>query len=245
MIDLRALWAALETTWPAQNLVRIGPFIWREADDLSGGYRVCAATFGQGTTVDDLSLSGIEMIEAHFRSEGRPALFRLHQGDEVFDAMLGERGYECVDPTLCFVADVTTFPPPPVDTGYAVWPPIAVQRDIWTAGGIGRSRLAIMERSTCQKTSFLGRADDLPAGACFAAVDGEIAMVHALEISPAGRRKSVARHLMAHAAHWAKENGAAHLAALTVRDNAPAQALYSSLGMRVAGQYHYRKKIGI
>jgi ribosomal protein S18 acetylase RimI-like enzyme len=46
--------------------------------------------------------------------------------------------------------------------------------------------------------------------------------------------------MMQHAATWAGRNGATHLALAVTRANAGANALYSSLGMEVVGQYHYR-----
>jgi hypothetical protein len=46
--------------------------------------------------------------------------------------------------------------------------------------------------------------------------------------------------MMQHAAVWAGRQGATHLALAVTRANGGANALYSSLGMEVAGRYHYR-----
>jgi ribosomal protein S18 acetylase RimI-like enzyme len=52
----------------------------------------------------------------------------------------------------------------------------------------------------------------------------------------------VAKKLMAQAAKWAEDHGARYMALMTTRDNTAANRLYSSLGMRPVGQYHYRIK---
>ena len=58
------------------------------------------------------------------------------------------------------------------------------------------------------------------------------------------RGKGLGRHLTRHAAFWAADHGATHLAVLCTKANQGANALYSSLGMTVVGQYHYRIKEG-
>ena len=67
-------------------------------------------------------------------------------------------------------------------------------------------------------------------------------MLHAVEVLPAFRRTGVAKKLMAQAAKWAEDHGARYMALMTTRDNTAANRLYSSLGMRPVGQYHYRIK---
>ncbi len=48
--------------------------------------------------------------------------------------------------------------------------------------------------------------------------------------------------MIAAAAAWAAEQGADTVALVVTEANAPARALYSSLGMAPVGQYHYRLK---
>ena len=43
-----------------------------------------------------------------------------------------------------------------------------------------------------------------------------------------------------HAARWARTQGATHMAVLCTKANEGANALYTSLGLEVVGQYHYR-----
>ncbi len=65
-------------------------------------------------------------------------------------------------------------------------------------------------------------------------------MVHAIEMRPASAARALRANMLRRAADWAAHHGAAHLALAVTTANEPANALYSSLGMRPVGQYHYR-----
>ena len=97
-----------------------------------------------------------------------------------------------------------------------------------------------MGRVEGAKTAIFGRAKDMPAGAAFVAMDGDIAMIHAVEVLPAYRRQGLARWMMRQAAFWARDHGAAWLSVLCTDANHGAHALYASLGFQPVGQYHYR-----
>ena len=58
-----------------------------------------------------------------------------------------------------------------------------------------------MDRVSVSKTHFFSRTRALrPAGCSFVAVDREIAMLHALEITPEARREGVALNMLGRAA---------------------------------------------
>nr|WP_227754409.1 GNAT family N-acetyltransferase [Stagnihabitans tardus] len=97
-----------------------------------------------------------------------------------------------------------------------------------------------MERVKGPKAVILARSDDKPSGAGFVAVHGATAMIHAVEVRPAMRRRGAGRHILLAAAAFAAEHGARTLALAVTEGNSAARALYSSLGMQVVGQYHYR-----
>ncbi|HEX5354079.1 MAG TPA: GNAT family N-acetyltransferase [Rhodanobacteraceae bacterium] len=74
---------------------------------------------------------------------------------------------------------------------------------------------------------------------------GRIWILNDLFVAPEGRRRGVARALMDRARSFATESGALHLVLETAEDNAPAQALYESLGYtRETGTRHYSLKLG-
>jgi GNAT superfamily N-acetyltransferase len=112
---------------------------------------------------------------------------------------------------------------------------------LWADGGIGAGRLAVMDRVCRPKTALLARSGDRPGAVAFVAVDGDIAMLHALEVSPAARRRGIGRRVMEAAASWAVANGANWLSVMVTKANLPANALYQSLCMQEVTTYHYRR----
>jgi len=66
-------------------------------------------------------------------------------------------------------------------------------------------------------------------------------MIHAVEVVENCRRLGIGEMVTRQAARWAAEHGATHLSTLCTKANIGANALYSSIGLSVVGQYHYRK----
>ncbi|MFS4580957.1 GNAT family N-acetyltransferase [Phaeobacter sp. C3_T13_0] len=223
-------------TWPAAETRQLGPVTLRRG--LGGGSRVSSAT------VDDGRATEAEIIAAEhaMRDMGQDHLFMIRDGQEVLDAQLETRGYVIKDPVVlwtCPVDQLCDVEIPPV-TAFYVWEPLAIQHEIWAAGGVGPERFAVMHRVQGAKTSLLCRCDDSPAGTGFAAIHSGVAMVHAVEILPHQRRKGMGVWMMRRAAKWAAEQGAHELAVLCTQSNGGANGLYASLGMQRAGRYHYR-----
>lgn len=232
---VQTLYAVTEATWPPADRTPAGP--WMLRNGAGGGKRVSAATAEGEWGTDDVAAA-----EAAMRLLGQDALFMIREGDDALDAALAARGYEIIDPVnlwLCPIDLLTDVAVPRV-TAFAIWEPLAIMRDIWEAGGIGPARLAVMDRSEVPKTGIFGRISDKPAGTGYCAISQGIAMVHALEIAKAHRRKGMGVWLMRQAAHWAKANGADWMSVICTRVNGGANGLYASLGMQVVGQYHYR-----
>ncbi|MDN5567845.1 MAG: GNAT family N-acetyltransferase, partial [Paracoccus sp. (in: a-proteobacteria)] len=127
---------------------------------------------------------------------------------------------------------------PPVTT-FAVWPPMAIQRQIWGAGNINPARQAVMERVAQPKAAILGRIQDRAAGSAFVAVHGPVAMVHGVEVLAPFRRQGLAGWMMRQAAFWAAEHGATRIGLAVSRANQAAQATYASMGFGVKGSYAY------
>lgn len=235
LIDLMPVIAA---TWPAAATHAIGPFAVPQG--AGGGQRVSAARLADPTATD-ASEAEIDAAIAALAEMGQPPLFMLLEHQRALDARLGARGFAQRDATLALsiaCAHIASAPPPV--TCFAIWPPLAIQTEIWAAGGIGADRLAVMDRAEGPKTSLLGRTQDRPAGTAFVSMHQGTAMLHALEILPAFRRRGLGLVMMRTAAHWAMGEGAQDLSLLVTRENQPAQALYASLGFTPVGQYHYR-----
>jgi GNAT superfamily N-acetyltransferase len=230
----------IAATWPPLSAREVGPFTLPEG--AGGGRRVSALRLTDPAATD----APEDAIDAALTAQaglGQAPLVQVFSGQGALDARLAARGFVPHDETLVMTmptADLAA-PPPPV-TCFAVWPPLAIQAEIWAAGGIGPARLAVMDRAAGPKVSLLGRVDDKPAGTAFVAVHDGVAMLHALDILPQHRRKGLGRRMMRAAGDWALAQGAAVFAVLVTGGNGPAQGLYASLGFRTVEQYHYRSQ---
>lgn len=232
------LFDTIEATWPAAARHRIGPWTVREGQ--GGGKRVSSVTANPRWRPDD-----ILQAEAACRDLGQRPLFQIRPEDTVLDTVLADLGYDVIDPV-----DVLSCPVESLTANLhrldaiPCWPPLAVQAEIWAAGGTGPARLAVMTRASAPKTALLGRHDDHPVATAFVSIQGQTALLHALEVSPEARRKGIGRTMMHGAANWAMRHHARVLAVLVVSDNKAAQTLYTGLKMRPVGHYHYRIKRG-
>jgi ribosomal protein S18 acetylase RimI-like enzyme len=224
--------AITEATWPPAATRRLGP--WRLRDGAGGGKRVSAATAEGAWRPEDIPSAEAAM---------QTPLFLLRAGEEPLDAALEAAGYRLVDPVWVYACATETLAQPlPHASAMTCWPPLAIQAEIWSAGGIGPARRAVMERVTCPKTAILGRTADQAAGTAFVAIAEKTAMIHAIEVGAAFRRQGVARNMMVAAANWAQHQGATEVSLLVTQANQAANALYASLGLKIVGQYHYRMK---
>lgn len=232
-------WAEIvDGTWPAARYDRVGPFRLRQGQ--GGGSRVSAAS-----ALAPVADTDIDTAEAAMRAMDQKCIFCLRPGEEALDAQLAARGYEVLDPVNiyeCPVGRLIDLPVPRV-TVFSIWEPLEIMRDIWAEAGIGPERLAVMDRAKGPKTGLLMRHRDQPAGAAFVAMHGDIAMLHALEILPDHRRQGLGQWAMRAAAFWAQEHGGHTLSVICTKANAGANGLYHSLGMEIAGEYHYRQRV--
>jgi N-acetylglutamate synthase len=237
---LSDLMPVIAATWPAAALYPEGPFT--VPDGAGGGQRVSAARLCD-PLAQDATEAEIEAAIARLAAFGQPPLFMLldHQG--ALDARLAARGFARRDATCAMIAPSAQIaaPPPPI-TCFPIWPPLAIQSEIWATGGVGPGRLSVMTRARAPKTSFLGRTQDRPAGTAFAAIHDGVAMLHALEILAPHRRRGLGAAMMRAVADWALGQGATTFSLLVTRENEPALGLYASLGFTAVGQYHYRAK---
>lgn len=228
-------YAVCDHTWPAAATRRLGPFTLR--DGQGGGSRVSATTVSGEFTPAEL-----DAAEAAMRATGQRMIFQIRDGQQALDAAVAARGYAVFDPVnihACPVDLLCDIPMPRVRV-LAVWPPLALMRELWAAGGIGPARLAVMARAAGPKTGLLGRLEDKPAGVAYVGLHDGVAMVHAVEVAPQWRRKGMGGWFMRGAAFWARDHGARELSVICTQANGAANSLYASLGMRHVGQYHYR-----
>lgn len=234
MIADAAIARAFESSWPAAETRDSGAL--RSGRGHGAGGRVSSTL----ALSDGWRPADIEAAEAVHLAWGQRPMFRVADGDARLVDALRARGYLPENPTAIMACDCAALATPvPRMTTFAVWPPLAIQRDLWAAGGINPSRQAIMQGVDLPKTAILGRLHDRAAGAAFVAVDGPVAMIHAIEVAPQFRRQGLAGWMVRTAAHWAQEQGADRLALAVSRENTGARASYDRLGFTEIGAYTY------
>ena len=236
--EARRLIEAVLATWPPARLEHVGAWTIREGQ--GGGSRVSAATEDWPVTEIDLPAA-----EAAMRALGQTPLVMVRDGEDKLDHLLETHGYVVKDPTNLYVIEAASLAGDgqlPMGGGYAMWPPLGLIREIFEDGNIDAARQAVMERCPLPKAGLIERSGDYPGGAAYVALDGDIAMVHALHVLPEARRKGVARRLLKRAAIWGLDHGARFVGLAVTRGNHAANPLYASLGMSLRGHYQYRIK---
>ncbi|MEM9709229.1 MAG: GNAT family N-acetyltransferase [Pseudomonadota bacterium] len=220
----------LDATWPSASIAQKGPVELRYGP---GGKRVSAARAKGPLTETD-----IETAEQAMAAAGQVPLFMVTPGEEDLDRQLAALGYAVIDPVTLYVCPLEQGPGP-VTTA---WPPRPEDKALWADGGIGADRIDVMERVTGPKAVL---ADGTPPRAVvFSALGAGGAMIHALHVDPASRRRGLARSLCLAAARWAAAEGAPWIGLAVTDDNIPANALYRALGYAPVGRYWYRIKEG-
>lgn len=228
------LLAALRATWPpAAEEAAEG---WMLRDGAGGGSRVSAAVSAGGR--DPAALAALA------RARGRTPLAQTPDGDPALDAAFAEAGWEAFDPTALYAAPAVSLAMLPLPEG-VVWVEgqgrVVLLEEIWETDGVDAARRAVMARAPGPSATIMTRTDHAVAGVGFAALDGEVAMLHAAVVRPEQRRQGAGRALVAGAADWAVRNGADVLALAVTEANAPARTLYEACGMRRVGGYRYRR----
>jgi GNAT superfamily N-acetyltransferase len=231
--------AALDRTWSALERKPLGPWTLRRG---GGGGKRASSVQPRGALPDDLD-AALAAAVAQSAAWDQPACVQLGPEDATLDAALEARGWPIADSNVILAAPAAAVAERGTGGLMAVRvaAPLAALDDLWDAGAIGPARRAVMEAVAAPKVRLMLRDRDRPAGAAFVACDAEIAVVSALFVDPAFRRRGVARAAMAAAGDWAVEHGAATLALAVACDNAPARALYDALGFVEVCGYRYRR----
>lgn len=225
----------VDHTWPPVAKHTAGGFTLRQAPRAAGKRVSCATLDAQVETADIVS------AEAAMRAMSQPCLFMIRAQDHALDQALAERGYAVIDPVTIYTINAAEIarPLPPI-TCFEVFPPLAIMRDIWETGGLGPARIDVMTRTKGAKTAIFARTNDRAAGVAYVGLHGDTTMLHALEVKKSARRQGVAVNIMRAAANWTLDQGGKELCLVVLTSNAAACAVYTSLGMKPVGQYHYR-----
>ena len=229
------IFEAIDVTWPAEKFLEIPK--WKLRRSAKGGKRVSAATAIGAPDISDIKLAENKMAQWH-----QDKLFMIKKNEIILDEALSASGYRVIDPTNIWSIsskNLSIQKTLPVKT-FTIFPPLAIQRELWRANHIPPSRIEIMDRVKTHKTTIFGRINARPAASAFVAVSNKFAMVHALVVDKKCRRQGMGKFVMQKVGSWAYQMGAESVVALCTEKNYSANILYKSLGMQVIGKYHYR-----
>jgi len=234
-----ALLAAVHAVLPLADRPSFGPFLLR-IDPATGAM---IATAGPGRPGPDAQ-AAIAAAAARMAGAGQPPRFGLGEtdSDRDTDAALARAGYRIESTGLVHVAPIGRLhqgPPPPL-SGFAAWPPLAIQHQIWAEAGPGTAGRSVAAGMGEPCTSILGRIGHRAAGTLLVACRGDVAVLHGLVVRSEHRRGGLARRMVAAAAHWAAGQGALWIVAALAEDDRTGLSLAESLSMTPAARFHHR-----
>jgi ribosomal protein S18 acetylase RimI-like enzyme len=237
--DSQRLLAAMDATWSPAERLALGDWVIRRG--LGGGQRV-SSVWAKGDPGLPIEAAIDRAVEVQ-RAWGEPPLIQVALDAAELDARLARRGWTQHDSSVLMAGETAGLAAQ--ETGdlmvVHVSAPLAVLDELWETDGVNAARRAVMARSASPKTALLMRQDDRPAAAAVVAIDGCVAMVHALVVGERFRRRGVGRATIAAAARWAGTRGAAYLGLAVTARNHAAVALYRGMGFTEQGVYHYRE----
>jgi N-acetylglutamate synthase len=233
--------------WPAVETDEIDGWLWRFAN--GGSQRansVSALDYTRDNTGADIDRS-IAIAEQRYRSRGARPLFQISDvsAPASLAASLTQRGYTANDRCTTLIQ-----PAPAPEAGHDTAPDFEIfdrATDEWTA--CYTSVITPDRRRTAP--DILAR---IPRGAAFCGVrrqgriiatalgvthDG-VTIAECVATLAGARGQGAAAAVMRGLAVWGATQGAHTIALQAIEHNAPAQALYRSLGYRLAGHYEIR-----
>ena len=192
----------------------------------------------------EMSETLIDRVEAFYRRQGKPAMFRIPDMAGEIDQMLEARGYMLDAPTRTLFGSLEGFDQ---DRDAMIAP---TPSDVWLAA---RDRLSRANPEAAAAYRAIIDVILLPSGFAAVAEDGaimslafgvlqdELLIVESVMTDPDARQRGFARQCLSGLFGWARGQGARSVALQVMADNDPAVALYGKLGLsRHLYDYHYR-----
>lgn len=226
--------------WPAVEEGRIGGWRLHASDGYSGRINACWPLEDPGLTLPE----AVGRAEAWYAVRGRPAIFKLLDGDDEpvdLARRLAGLGYRPRTRTLVMTGPANGAAEPSVRVLTTVDDSFEA---VFAAAGAGDpgdtcERLATLRRVPPPRAFALADAAGAPAaiGAC--AVEGDWVGVFAMRTNPLHRRAGHGRRVLRALMAAARQAGAKRAWLQVEADNAPALALYRGLGFEAAYAYRY------
>jgi ribosomal protein S18 acetylase RimI-like enzyme len=240
-VSPRSIEEAALRAWPARQQLLFDGWVARLSDGYTKRANSALLLYPQ---TDSNSPGNVERIEELYRSQGLPVIFRLlsFTTEDGFAERLDARGYRPADATLVLARPLASEIPTDPDVhqlDLEVGIDAHARMNDLSAAVLPGHR-AVLERIP-SGLKFLGLVIAGELVACgLSVVDGPLAGLFDIVTDPAHRRKGYGARLVQGMLAEAAHAGATTAYLQVVAMNAPAIALYESLGFAEAYRYGYR-----
>jgi GNAT superfamily N-acetyltransferase len=193
----------------------------------------------------------IAYCEALYAAAGLPPLFRVPSiAEPSLDAALDALDYAAAEDKTCvMLRDFTRYPPETTDAELSEGAP----SEAWlaahvccagsTAGAAAAQRKILGALAVPAVFAAARGSDGSLASVAFGAVHDRMICVNLVATAPPARRQGLSRRTVAAVLAWGERIGADAACLPVIASNAPAVALYRSLGFdRELYRYHYRRR---
>jgi N-acetylglutamate synthase len=238
--EVRELEERALNAWPALQTVLMGGWILRFAEGYTKRANSACALRSDAVP---LAVIG-EEIEALYERNGQRTIFRLTSPARAQDVeWLRERGYVRIEPTAVMTGGLPVEARADPGVTYANAPDEA-----WLAGFAAGNRYGPTVRPTLEKmlaairpASIYATVSDggVPCGYGLAVIERGRAGLFDILIEEHARRRGLGRRLLLAMLHAASATGASGAYLQVLQTNAPAIALYRSLGFETQYEYAY------
>ena len=242
-MDIVALEKIAARAWPAAEEVHLGGWLIRAASGHTGRANSCWTLEPPGRPVE----TAVAAVEAWYAARSLPPVFRTSDGATAprdLPRLLMAQGYAPEIETVMMLGPLTSRPDSQVSLSQA--PDDGFRRVLFgvqhRGDGDAQERLEVLSRIPAPKAFARLNLDGQPAAVGVCAVDGEWAGLSAMRTVAAVRRKGLGRRVIGALHEFAAEAGARRAYLQVEAQNAPAIALYRSLGFEPAFNYrHWRR----
>jgi len=227
--------------WPAAQQFLYDGWVARLSDGYTKRANSASLLYPQSGAIDNATIARIEQL---YRSQNLPVIFRLlsFTTPTDFDRLLAGRGYREADGTLVMTLDL----PSGLEHDHSVRE-LDVEQGIEAHAQMNDLSDAILpgHRRILERIpgglSFVGLLEGDELVACGLSVaDGDLAGLFDIVTDPAHRRKGHGGRLVRGMLAQSAAQGVTTAYLQVVMKNAPAIALYKTLGFREAYRYSYR-----
>lgn len=225
--------------WPALETDTFDGWLWRFSDGGSQRANSVSTLTYQGGDVE----RSIDEAERRYRQRNAPPMFQISDvsAPADLDQRLAARGYRINDPCITLVRDCLQSEAP---DGIVYLERATTEWFDCYSSVITESRKRTAPRILAGVPHTAVFCGYRVAGRIVATALGvpreDVIIAECVATLAAARGQGAASGVMRGLEAWGRRQGCRHVALQAVATNAPAQALYKSLGYREHGRYHLR-----